>query len=109
KNYTNKNNLWEPEENCKRAHNTIAQFFKHNPNASCCIARMVYEGMKFWPYQIFMEGTDAIFSCLEVEAEKGGNVRKLPHYLIKFHFYLTMSNYTPMTPNNAKVHYTLIA
>ncbi|KAF8221465.1 hypothetical protein L208DRAFT_1531993, partial [Tricholoma matsutake] len=68
KNYTDENNSWEPEENCKRAHNAIAQFFKRNPNAPHRIARMVYEGMKFWPYQNFTEGTNIIFSHLEVEA-----------------------------------------
>ncbi|KAF8219136.1 hypothetical protein L208DRAFT_1555197, partial [Tricholoma matsutake] len=68
KNYTDKNNLWEPKENCKRARNMITQFFKCNLNALHHIARMVYEGMRFWPYQNFMEGTDTIFSCLEVEA-----------------------------------------
>ncbi|KAF8223145.1 hypothetical protein L208DRAFT_1025007, partial [Tricholoma matsutake] len=40
KNYRNKNNSWEPKENCKRVHNVIAQFFKCNPNAPRCIARM---------------------------------------------------------------------
>ncbi|KAF8233713.1 hypothetical protein L208DRAFT_1554672, partial [Tricholoma matsutake] len=55
KNYTDKNNLWEPKENCKRVHNVIAQFFKCNPNAPCRIVRMVYEGMKFWPYQNFTD------------------------------------------------------
>ncbi|KAF8239517.1 hypothetical protein L208DRAFT_1468625, partial [Tricholoma matsutake] len=68
KNYTDENNSWEPKENCKRACNVITQFFKCNLNAPHCIMRMVYEGMRFWPYQNFMEGTDTIFSHLEVKA-----------------------------------------
>ncbi|KAF8218923.1 hypothetical protein L208DRAFT_1560612, partial [Tricholoma matsutake] len=68
KNYTDENNSWEPKENCKQARNAITQFFKRNPNAPRRIARMVYEGMKFRPYQNFTEGTNIIFSHLEVEA-----------------------------------------
>ncbi|KAF8228272.1 hypothetical protein L208DRAFT_1292273, partial [Tricholoma matsutake] len=67
KNYTDENNLWEPKENCKQACNMITQFFKCNPNALHHIARMVYEGMKFQPYQNLTEGTDTIFSHLEVK------------------------------------------
>ncbi|KAF8233626.1 hypothetical protein L208DRAFT_1265834, partial [Tricholoma matsutake] len=49
KDYTDKNNLWEPEENCKEVHKVTTQIFKLDQNAAWCIARMEYEGMKFWP------------------------------------------------------------
>ncbi|KAF8227725.1 hypothetical protein L208DRAFT_1295198, partial [Tricholoma matsutake] len=72
KNYTNENYSIEGNENCKRVHNVIAQFFKRNPNAPRRIARMVYEGMKFRPYQNFTEGTDIIFSSPGSRGIKGG-------------------------------------
>jgi len=32
--YMNENNLWEPEDNCKNVHNTIATFYHKYPQAT---------------------------------------------------------------------------
>jgi len=65
--YTNENNLWEPEDNCKNAHHTIAAFYCKYPQAPRQIAQMQFNNLNFQPYQNFTQPNTLIISCLEVE------------------------------------------
>jgi len=65
--YTNENNSWEPEDNCKNAHNAIAAFYCKYPQAPRWIVQMQFNNLKFWPYQNFTQLDALIVSHLEVE------------------------------------------
>jgi len=45
--YTNENNSWEPKDNCKNVHNTIATFYRKYPQAPRQIAWMQFNNLKF--------------------------------------------------------------
>jgi len=45
--YTNENNLWEPKDNYKNAHNAIAAFYHKYPQAPRRIAWMQFNNLKF--------------------------------------------------------------
>jgi len=45
--YTNENNLWEPEDNCKNACNAIAAFYCKYPQAPRQIAWMQFNNLNF--------------------------------------------------------------
>jgi len=45
--YTNENNLWEPKDNCKNAHNAIAAFYRKYPQAPRQIAQMQFNNLNF--------------------------------------------------------------
>jgi len=65
--YTNENNSWEPEDNCRKAHNTIAAFYHKYLQAPRQIAQMQFDDLKFQPYQNFTIPNTSIISHLEVE------------------------------------------
>ena len=65
--YTDKNNSWEPEDNCRNASKAIKDFYKQYPEAPRRIGRMQYKNLKFRPYQNFTEPDFATISHLEVE------------------------------------------
>jgi len=65
--YTNENNLWEPKDNCKNAHNAIATFYHNYPQVPRQIAWMQFNNLKFQPYQNFTQPNTLIVSYLEVE------------------------------------------
>ena len=65
--YTDENNSWEPEDNCRNASRAIKDFYKQYPEALQWIGRMQYENVKFRPYQNFMEPDFTTISHLEVE------------------------------------------
>ena len=52
---TNENNSWEPEDNCKNVHNTIAAFYHKYPQAPRQIVWMQFNNLKFQPYQNFTQ------------------------------------------------------
>jgi len=74
--YTNENNSWEPEDNCKNVRNAIATFYCKYPQAPRRIAQMQFNNLNFQPYQNFTQPNTLIVSHLEVEVQKGGNVRR---------------------------------
>ena len=45
--YTNENNSWEPEDNCKGACNAIAAFYCKYPQAPRQIVQMQFNNLKF--------------------------------------------------------------
>ena len=45
--YTDENNSWEPEDNCKNLQAAIHDFYNTYPNAPQRIARMQYENLNF--------------------------------------------------------------
>ena len=45
--YTDENNSWEPEDNCKNSQAAIHNFYNTYPNAPRRIARMQYENLNF--------------------------------------------------------------
>ena len=65
--YTDENNSWEPEDNCRNASRAIKDFYKQYPEAPRQIGRMQYENLKFWPYQNFTEPDFTTISRLEVK------------------------------------------
>jgi hypothetical protein len=65
--YTDENNSWEPEDNCRNARDAIRDFYDKYPNAPRRIARMQYENLKFRPYQNFTVPDYHTISRLEVE------------------------------------------
>jgi Chromo (CHRromatin Organisation MOdifier) domain len=65
--YTDENNSWEPETNCRNACDAIHDFYHKYPNVPWCIARMQFDGMAFWPYQNFTDIDEHFISHLEVE------------------------------------------
>ena len=65
--YTNENNSWEPEDNCKNACNTIATFYHKYPQAPRQIVRMQVNNLNFPPYQNFTQPNTLMISHLEVE------------------------------------------
>jgi Chromo (CHRromatin Organisation MOdifier) domain len=65
--YTDENNSWEPEDNCRNARKAIHDFYNKYPNAPRRIARIQYDQMKFRPYHNLTETNSPIISRLEVE------------------------------------------
>jgi len=65
--YTNENNSWELEDNCRNAHNAIAAFYWKYPQAPRRIAWMQFHNLNFRPYQNFTQPNVFMISCLEVE------------------------------------------
>jgi len=65
--YTNENNSWEPEDNCRNARNTIAAFYRKYPQVPRRIAQMQFHIFNFQPYQNFMQPNIFMISRLEVE------------------------------------------
>ena len=65
--YTDENNSWEPEDNCRNASRAIKDFYKQYPEAPRWIGRMQYENLKFQPYQNFTEPNFTTISRLELE------------------------------------------
>ena len=65
--YTDENNSWEPETNCRNAPRAIRDFYNKYPNALRRIARMQYEQLKFRPYENLTVPDYHIISRLEVE------------------------------------------
>jgi len=65
--YMNENNLWEPEDNCKHAHNAIAAFYRKYPQVPRQIVWMHFKNLNFQPYQNFMQPNIFLISHLEVE------------------------------------------
>jgi len=65
--YTNENNLWEPEDNCKNTCNTIAAFYQKCPQVPRQIAQMQFNNLNFRPYQNFTQPNVFRISHLEVE------------------------------------------
>ena len=45
--YKNENNLWEPEDSCKDARNTIAAFYRKYPQVPRQIVRMQFNNLNF--------------------------------------------------------------
>ena len=65
--YTNENNLWELEDNCKNAHNAIPAFYHKYPQVPRHIVQMQFNNLKFQPYQNFTLLNTFISSHLEVK------------------------------------------
>jgi hypothetical protein len=65
--YTDENNSWEPEDNCRNSPHAIHDFYNKYPNAPRRIARMQYENLEFRPYQNFTVPDYHTISRLEVE------------------------------------------
>ena len=65
--YTDENNSWELQDNCRNASDAIKYFYNHYLEAPQQIGRMQYENLKFWPYQNFTEPNFVTISHLEVE------------------------------------------
>ena len=65
--YTDENNSWELEDNCRNASRAIKDFYKQYPEAPQQIGRMQYENLNFRPYQNFTELDLTTISRLEVE------------------------------------------
>jgi hypothetical protein len=65
--YTDENNSWEPEDNCRNSADAIHDFYNKYPNAPRRIARMQYENLEFRPYQNFTVPDYHTISRLEVE------------------------------------------
>jgi len=65
--YTNENNSWEPEDNCKNACNAIATFYRKYPQAPRQIVQMQFDNLNFRPYQNFTQPNIFMISRLEVE------------------------------------------
>ena len=65
--YTDENNSWEPEANCRNAPNAIRDFYNKYLNAPRRIARMQYERLKFRPYENLTVPDYHTISRLEVE------------------------------------------
>jgi hypothetical protein len=65
--YTDENNSWEPEDNCRNSADAIHDFYNKYPNALRRIARMQYENLVFQPYQNFTVPDYHTISRLEVE------------------------------------------
>jgi len=65
--YTNGNNLWEPKDNCKNAHNAIPAFYQKYPQVPRWIAQMQFNNLNFQPYQNFTQPNVFMISHLEVK------------------------------------------
>ena len=65
--YTNENNLWEPEDNCKNACNTIATFYHKYPQVPRQIVWMQFDNLNFRSYQNFTQPNILMISHLEVK------------------------------------------
>ena len=65
--YTNENNSWEPEDNCRNARNAITAFYRKYPQAPRWIAWIQFNGLNFQPYQNFTQPNIFMISHLEVE------------------------------------------
>jgi len=98
--YTNENNLWEPEDNCKNTCNAIAAFYCKYPQVPRQIAWMQFNNLNFWPYPNFTLPNTLIVSHLEVEVSKGGNVRKTSK--LKFLFFFIY--FHPVEPKHNSKH-----
>jgi Chromo (CHRromatin Organisation MOdifier) domain len=65
--YTDENNSWEPEDNCRNSADAIHHFYNKYPNAPWRIAQMQYEKLEFRLYQNFMVSDYHTISRMEVE------------------------------------------
>jgi Chromo (CHRromatin Organisation MOdifier) domain len=65
--YTDKNNSWESETNCRNSCDAIHNFYHKYPNVPQHIARMRFDGIIFWPSQNFTNVNEHFISCLEVK------------------------------------------